>query len=330
LQIMTTGGASAFITCGETLLGAPPRPTPRRFTRGRWAFTAWMTGYLTLAWVMRSQRTPPARLGLWSNRFLPVWTAITAAALAVIVAARPVRAALGLTTLSPAEWVLVTAAPVAAVAWLEAAKWLAPTQAASREERHRGQGQPAAAITGSVSTQGAAFGCQLRVPPAAAPPEERAWTEPAADPADPTGQAPDPQPGPHAGRIGGLPPSGGPSQRGQHCQARCERGHRPGPQPQQAQAQAHQRQHRHAGTATGSPSGGAQGARAVRPAESRAARRQDSTTRNLRGCVCEGRRLGDRDQAAALEPWLRTEPESCRPGLARGADAAVACAARAG
>jgi len=106
--------------------------------------------------------------------------------------------------------------------------------------------------------------------PAAAPPGERALTEPAAGLAGPTGQASDPQRGPHTGQIGELSPSGGPSQRGQHCQARWEGGHhRPGPQPQQAQAQAHQRQHRHAGTATrrrdaaptwfttGAPSGGA-------------------------------------------------------------------------
>jgi hypothetical protein len=109
---------------------------------------------------------------------------------------------------------------------------------------------------------------------AAAPPGERAWTEPAAGLAGPAGQARDPQPGPHTGQTGGLSPSGGPSQCGQHCHARWERGHhrgghRPGPQPQQAQAQAHQRQHRHVGTATrrrgaaparstiGVPSGGA-------------------------------------------------------------------------
>jgi len=116
-----------------------------------------------------------------------------------------------------------------------------------------------------------------------APPGERAWTEPAADPTGPTGQARDPQPGPHAGQIGELSPPSGPGQRRQHCQAKCERshqrgGHRPGPQPQQAQAQAHQRQHGHAGTAArrrgaaptrptiGSPSGGAHDANDEAPA----------------------------------------------------------------
>ena len=94
--------------------------------------------------------------------------------------------------------------------------------------------------------------------PAAAPPGERAWTEPEADLAEPspgasgpTGQANDPQPGLHAGGIAELSPPGGASGCGQHCQARCERGgHRAGPQPQQAQAHAHQRQHKHASPAT--------------------------------------------------------------------------------
>ena len=106
--------------------------------------------------------------------------------------------------------------------------------------------------------------------------------EPAADLAGPTGQAPDAQPGPHAGQIGELSPSGGPSQRGQHCQARCEcgghhrGGHWPGRQPQQAQAQEHQRQNNF-GTATRgrdaapardarSPSGGAHNASGQAPA----------------------------------------------------------------
>jgi Ca2+-transporting ATPase len=118
------GGASLFAAVTGIYLGATAAGASAVHARTL-AFTAWMTGYLALAWVMRSQRTPLARLGLWSNRFLPAWTAVTAAALAVIMAVPPVRAALGLTTLSPAEWVLVTAAPVAAVAWLEAAKWLA-------------------------------------------------------------------------------------------------------------------------------------------------------------------------------------------------------------
>jgi Ca2+-transporting ATPase len=94
-----------------------------------------MTGYLALAWVMRSQHAPLARLGLWSNRFLPVWTAVTAATLAAIMAVPPLSAALRLTTLTAADWVLVTAVPVAAVSWLEAAKWLAAARRRRAGER---------------------------------------------------------------------------------------------------------------------------------------------------------------------------------------------------
>lgn len=86
------------------------------------AFATWMVGDVLLAWVLRSERTPLWRLGLWSNRFLPIWTAAAAAALATVTAVPAVRTALRLTTLSAAEWALVLGAPLAAVAWLEAAK----------------------------------------------------------------------------------------------------------------------------------------------------------------------------------------------------------------
>ena len=135
------GGASLFAAVTGIYLGATAAGASAVHAQTL-AFTAWMTGYLALAWVMRSQRTPLARLGLWSNRFLPAWTAVTAAALAVMMAAPPLRAALHLTTLNPAEWVLVTAAPVAAVAWLEAAKWLAAACRRRAGNGTEGQGQP--------------------------------------------------------------------------------------------------------------------------------------------------------------------------------------------
>jgi magnesium-transporting ATPase (P-type) len=128
-------GVAYYLACKVALIATTAAGTPADHARTL-AFTAWMTGYLALAWVMRSWRTPLARLGLWSNRFLPAWTAVTAAALAVIMAVPAVRAALHLTTLTAADWVLVTAVPVAAVAWLEAAKWLA----AARRRRAGEQG----------------------------------------------------------------------------------------------------------------------------------------------------------------------------------------------
>jgi P-type Ca2+ transporter type 2C len=127
------GAASLFAAVAGIYLGATAAGAPAAQARTL-AFTAWMTGYLALAWVMRSRRTPLARLGWWSNRFLPAWTAVTAAALAVIMAVPPVRGALRLTTLTAADWLLVTVVPVAAAAVLEAAKWLA----AARRRRRAG------------------------------------------------------------------------------------------------------------------------------------------------------------------------------------------------
>ncbi len=136
---IVAGGASLFAAVTGIYLGATAAGTPAGHARTL-AFTAWMTGYLALAWVMRSWRTPLARLGLWSNRFLPAWTAVTAAALAVIMTVPAVRAALHLTTLTAADWVLVTAVPAAAVAWLEAAKWLAAAR--GRPAGEQGTGRP--------------------------------------------------------------------------------------------------------------------------------------------------------------------------------------------
>ncbi len=52
-----------------------------------------MTGYLALAWVMRSEHTSLARLCLRSSRLLPAWTAVTAAALALIMTVPALRSA---------------------------------------------------------------------------------------------------------------------------------------------------------------------------------------------------------------------------------------------
>lgn len=80
------------------------------------AFVAWMAGTVALAWVMRSERTPLCRLGLLSNRFLPLWTAITAVALIVFTGVPAVRDALRLATLSPGEWLAALGLPVMAAA----------------------------------------------------------------------------------------------------------------------------------------------------------------------------------------------------------------------
>jgi Ca2+-transporting ATPase len=73
---------------------------------------------------MRSERTSLARLGLWSNRFLPTWTAVTAAALALIMTIPALRSALRLTSMNGIEWLGVIAIPTVAMAWIEIAKRL--------------------------------------------------------------------------------------------------------------------------------------------------------------------------------------------------------------
>lgn len=123
--IVLAGGASLFAAVTGVYLWAS-QPGAGAAKAQTLAFTTWMTGYLALAWVMRSQRTPLARLGLWSNRFLPAWTAVTAAALALFTAIPALRTALHLTTLTAGEWITVIAVPAAAVAWLEIRKLRAP------------------------------------------------------------------------------------------------------------------------------------------------------------------------------------------------------------
>jgi len=76
------------------------------------AFVAWMAGTVALAWVMRSERTPLHRVGLASNRFLPLWTATTALALALFTGLPAARHALRLAPLSVVQWSASLALPV--------------------------------------------------------------------------------------------------------------------------------------------------------------------------------------------------------------------------
>jgi Ca2+-transporting ATPase len=118
-----TSGAALFAAVTAVYLGATWTGTPTA-TAQTLAFATWMTGYLALAWVMRSERTPLARLGLWSNRFLPAWTAVTAAALTLIMTIPALRTALRLTTLTGIQWLVVITVPALAMAWIEIAKLL--------------------------------------------------------------------------------------------------------------------------------------------------------------------------------------------------------------
>ncbi|MFC7344725.1 cation-translocating P-type ATPase [Saccharopolyspora griseoalba] len=121
---------TAIFTCGATLfaavtaiyLGAIWTGLPIA-TAQTLAFTGWMVGYLALAWVMRSERTPLVRLGLRSNGFLPPWTAVTAAALGLITVLPAARDALDLTALTAGQWLVAVLVPVLAVTWNDLAKF---------------------------------------------------------------------------------------------------------------------------------------------------------------------------------------------------------------
>ncbi|GAA2364253.1 HAD-IC family P-type ATPase [Saccharopolyspora halophila] len=117
-----TSGATLFAAVTAVYLGAIWTGAPVDAAQTL-AFTSWMVGYLALAWVMRSERTPLARLGLWSNGFLPLWTLVTAAALAIIMTVPALRAALHLTTLTGGQWLLAISVPIAAVVWIDLAKF---------------------------------------------------------------------------------------------------------------------------------------------------------------------------------------------------------------
>ncbi|MBK0869112.1 MULTISPECIES: cation-transporting P-type ATPase [unclassified Saccharopolyspora] len=120
---------TAIFTCGATLflavisiyLGAVWSGAPIA-TAQTLAFTGWMVGYLALAWVMRSERTPLVRSGLRSNGFLPLWTLGTAAWLALITVVPAVRDALNLTALTAGQWLAAVLVPILAVAWIDLAK----------------------------------------------------------------------------------------------------------------------------------------------------------------------------------------------------------------
>jgi Ca2+-transporting ATPase len=112
LEAMTAGAAALFAAVAGIYLWAAESGYPAA-TAQTLAFATWMTGYIALAWVMRSGRL---RAGLFSNRVLISWTAVTAAALALFVAVAVLRHALKLASLTPGQWLLAVGVPLVAMA----------------------------------------------------------------------------------------------------------------------------------------------------------------------------------------------------------------------
>ena len=78
-----------------------------------------MTGYIVLAWVMRSDRIPLHILGLRSNKLLPLWTMVTVISVVIIITIPALRDMLKLTTLAPLHWTLAIIVPLLALSGLE-------------------------------------------------------------------------------------------------------------------------------------------------------------------------------------------------------------------
>ena len=105
-------------------------PTDRAQTL---AFVTWMIGYVALAWVMRSERTLVARVGMLRNHVLLLWSAANAAAIVITMTVPGVRHALKLVPLTGPEWALAIVVPLIAAAGVEL--WKAATR--SRRSRPR-------------------------------------------------------------------------------------------------------------------------------------------------------------------------------------------------
>lgn len=127
VRSLLAGGASLFAAVGGIYLVASWSGESTE-TAQTLAFLSWMVGYLALAWVMRSERTPLAGIGFLSNRFLPAWSVVTAVSIMAIMFVPFLRDALRLTPISGVQWALVVLLPIAAVGWIEIAKWARPAR----------------------------------------------------------------------------------------------------------------------------------------------------------------------------------------------------------
>ncbi|WP_224401187.1 cation-transporting P-type ATPase [Pseudonocardia sp. ICBG1034] len=110
---LAAGAAALFVAVGGLYLLTASQTV---------AFVAWLSGHLALAWVMRTERTPVLRAGLFANRFLPWWTVVTAVAVWVVMTVPVLRETLRLTLLTGPQWAAAVLVPVAAVAVLELRK----------------------------------------------------------------------------------------------------------------------------------------------------------------------------------------------------------------
>jgi Ca2+-transporting ATPase len=88
------------------------------------AFSAWMFGYIALAFVSRSDREPVHRIGVFSNRIINLWTLASVIFLLVAVYTPALNTGFNLTPISIGQLALIALVSVFIVGMLEAKKYL--------------------------------------------------------------------------------------------------------------------------------------------------------------------------------------------------------------
>ncbi|MFH0846505.1 MAG: cation-transporting P-type ATPase [Chloroflexota bacterium] len=88
------------------------------------AFGTWLIGHIFLAFTMRSMRKPLWRIGLFSNKIMPLW-ALAAILFFVFITSVPfAQAVMKVTVLSRNDWLYIVAVPFISIFWLEIKKLL--------------------------------------------------------------------------------------------------------------------------------------------------------------------------------------------------------------
>ena len=88
------------------------------------AFATWMVGHIFLAFNLRSEKEPLAKLGLFSNKVMLLWAFVVAVTLLVGTNLPFVHESLRITSLSLGNWAMVLLVSFAATFWMELKKLL--------------------------------------------------------------------------------------------------------------------------------------------------------------------------------------------------------------
>ena len=87
-----------------------------------YAFTAWITGHLMLAYISRSETDPLYKLGLFSNRIMNYWAVVVILFLALLMYVPVIGTQLKVTNISLGEIGIITTIAFLAIIWQEIGK----------------------------------------------------------------------------------------------------------------------------------------------------------------------------------------------------------------